>query len=110
MTSFTETPPDVHTGERYSHAERLRNMIEEIELADAVGLDVYGVGEHHRDDYASSRLATALAAAAVKTKNIKLTSSVTVLSSENPVKVFQEYATIDALSNGRAEIMAGFIY
>src|SRR5699024_9129126 len=107
LSSFAETPPDVHTGKSISHAERLRNIIEEVELADQVGLDVYGVGEHHRADYASSRPATVLAAAATQTKNIKLTSAVTVLSSEDPVRVYQEYATIDALSNGRAEIMAG---
>ena len=107
LTSFAETTPDVHTGKTYSHAERLRNVVEEIKLADEVGLDVYGLGEHHRTDYASSRPAITLAAAATQTKNIKLTSSVTVLSSEDPVRVYQEYATIDGLSNGRAEIMAG---
>src|SRR5690625_3290747 len=83
LSSFAETPPDVHTGKSISHAERLRNIIEEVELADQVGLDVYGVGEHHRADYASSRPATVLAAAATQTKNIKLTSAVTVLSSED---------------------------
>lgn len=107
LTSFAETPSDVHTGKAYSHAERLRNIVEEVKLADEVGLDVYGLGEHHRTDYASSRPVPVLAAAAAETKNIKLTSSVTVLSSEDPVRVYQEYSTIDALSNGRAEIMAG---
>lgn len=107
LTSFAEPPSDVHTGKAYSHAERLRNIVEEVKLADEVGLDVYDLGEHHRTDYASSRPVPVLAAAAAETKNIKLTSSVTVLSSEDPVRVYQEYSTIDALSNGRAEIMAG---
>ena len=86
---------------------RLRDLIEEIELADQVGLDVFGVGEHHRPDYAASAPAVVLGAAAVRTKNIRLTSAVTVLSSDDPVRVFQEFSTIDLLSNGRAEIMAG---
>ncbi len=86
---------------------RLRNLMEEIELADQVGLDVFGVGEHHRWDFAASAPAVILAAAAVRTKNIRLTSAVTVLSSDDPVRVFEEFATVDLLSNGRAEIMAG---
>jgi probable LLM family oxidoreductase len=86
---------------------RLRDLIEEIELADQVGLDVFGVGEHHRPDYASSAPAVVLGAAAVRTKSIRLTSAVTVLSSDDPVRVFQDFSTIDLLSNGRAEIMAG---
>ncbi|CAD7024728.1 LLM class flavin-dependent oxidoreductase [Pseudorhizobium endolithicum] len=88
-------------------ARRLKNLIEEIELADQVGLDVFGLGEHHRPDYAVSSPATVLAAAAVKTKNIRLTSAVSVLSSDEPVRVFQQFATLDLISNGRAEIMAG---
>lgn len=87
--------------------QRLRNLIEEIELADQVGLDVFGVGEHHRLDYAISAPAVVLAAAAERTKRIKLTSAVTVLSSDDPVRVFQQFATLDLLSSGRAEIMAG---
>jgi probable LLM family oxidoreductase len=90
-----------------SHGERLRNLVAEIELADQVGLDVFGVGEHHRPDYAVSSPAVALAAGAARTKNIRLTSAVTVLSSDDPVRVFQQYATLDGISNGRAEIMAG---
>ena len=90
-----------------SHAERLRNLVEEIELADQVGLDVFGVGEHHRPDYAVSAPAVALAAGAARTKNIRLTSAVTVLSSDDPIRVYQQFATLDGLSNGRAEIMAG---
>ena len=87
--------------------ERLRNLIEEITLADQVGLDVFGLGEHHRPDYAASAPVVALAAAAEHTKRIKLTSAVTVLSSDDPVRVFQQFATLDQLSAGRAEIMAG---
>ncbi|MBC5637092.1 LLM class flavin-dependent oxidoreductase [Ornithinibacillus sp. BX22] len=107
LTSFVETTPDVNTGKVISHAERIREVVEEIVLADEVGLDVYGVGEHHRKDYASSAPAVILAAAASQTKNIRLTSAVTVLSSADPVRVFQDFATVDAISNGRAEIMAG---
>ncbi|QNK57749.1 MULTISPECIES: LLM class flavin-dependent oxidoreductase [Paenibacillus] len=90
-----------------SHAARLRNAVEEIVLADQVGLDVYGIGEHHRSDYAASAPAVTLAAAAAATKHIRLTSAVTVLSSDDPVRVYQDFATLDSLSNGRAEIMAG---
>jgi probable LLM family oxidoreductase len=87
--------------------DRFRNLIEEIELADDVGLDVFGVGEHHRPDFAVSTPAVVLAAAAVRTSRIRLTSAVTVLSSDDPVRVFQQFATVDLLSHGRAEIMAG---
>jgi probable LLM family oxidoreductase len=88
-------------------ARRLRNLLEEIELAEQLGLDVFGVGEHHRPDYAVSAPAVVLAAAAERTKYIRLTSAVTVLSSDDPVRVFQDFATLDLLSGGRAEIMAG---
>lgn len=88
-------------------AKRAEELIAEIELADQVGLDVFGLGEHHRPDYMASSPATLLAAAAVKTRNIRLTSAVSVLSSDDPVRVFQQFATIDLLSKGRAEIMAG---
>ncbi len=88
-------------------ARRMRELVEEIELADEVGLDVFGVGEHHRPDYAVSSPAVALAAAATRTKHIRLSSAVTVLSSDDPVRVFQDFATLDLLSGGRAEIMAG---
>lgn len=107
VSSFVETWPDVKTGEVISHAQRLREVVEEIVLADQVGLDVYGVGEHHRKDYAASSPAVVLAAAASQTKWIRLTSAVTVLSSADPVRVFQDFASLDAISNGRAEIMAG---
>lgn len=105
--SFAEATPDPATGRTVSPAERLRDLLEEIELADQVGLDVFGVGEHHRPDYVVSAPAVVLAAAAVRTKRIRLTSAVTVLSSDDPVRVFQEFATLDLLSSGRAEIMAG---
>ncbi|MGN8770492.1 LLM class flavin-dependent oxidoreductase [Paenibacillus barengoltzii] len=107
ISTFVETTPDVVTGETISHAQRLREVVEEIVLADKVGLDVFGVGEHHRQDYAASSPAMVLAAAAPQTKRIRLTSAVTVLSSDDPVRVFQDFATLDGLSNGRAEIMAG---
>jgi probable LLM family oxidoreductase len=87
--------------------QRITDLMEEIELADQVGLDVFGLGEHHRPEYAISSPATIMAAAAVRTKNIKLTSAVTVLSSDDPVRVFQSFATVDLLSHGRVEIMAG---
>lgn len=90
-----------------SSEQRLRNLLEEIELADEVGLDVFGVGEHHRSDFAVSAPAIVLAAAAARTRRIRLTSAVTVLSSDDPIRVFQQFATLDLLSGGRAEIMAG---
>src|SRR3954451_10791799 len=90
-----------------SPADRLRNLLEEIELADEVGLDVFGVGEHHRPDFAVSAPAVVLAAAAARTKRIRLSSAVSVISSDDPIRVFQDFATLDLLSGGRAEIMAG---
>ncbi|HEX4745851.1 MAG TPA: LLM class flavin-dependent oxidoreductase [Gaiellaceae bacterium] len=87
--------------------ERLRDLIEEIELAEEVGLDLFGVGEHHRPDFAVSTPAVVLAAAAARTERIRLTSAVTVLSSDDPIRVFQEFSTVDLLSGGRAEIMVG---
>ncbi|MEW9701714.1 LLM class flavin-dependent oxidoreductase [Paenibacillus sp. SI8] len=107
ISTFLETTPDIVTGKVISHAERLRNAVEEIVLADQVGLDVYGIGEHHRADYAGTAPAVVLAAAAAMTKQIRLTSAVTVLSSDDPVRVYQDFATLDGISNGRAEIMAG---
>lgn len=107
ISTFVETTPDVKTGEVISHAQRIREVVEEIVLADQVGLDVFGVGEHHRQDFAASSPAIILAAAASQTKRIRLTSAVTVLSSADPVRVFQDFATLDGISNGRAEIMAG---
>ncbi|WP_227310087.1 LLM class flavin-dependent oxidoreductase [Acidisoma cellulosilyticum] len=105
--SFGETFVDTATGRAPDAGQRLRDLVEEIALADAVGLDVFGVGEHHRPDYAVSSPAVVLAAAAGRTKRIKLTTAVTVLSSDDPVRVFQDFATLDQISEGRAEITAG---
>ena len=105
--SFAEITPDAVTGDVVSAEQRLRDLLEEIELADQVGLDVFGVGEHHRPDFSVSAPAVVLAAAATRTRNIRLTSAVTVLSSDDPVRVFQDFATLDLISGGRAEIMAG---
>ena len=87
--------------------QRVRNLLEEVELADEVGLDVFAIGEHHRPDFVVSSPAVVLAAAAVRTQRIRLSSAVTVLSSDDPVRVFQDFAQVDLLSGGRAEIMAG---
>ena len=92
---------------RISAEHRMRHLLEEADLAEAVGLDVFGVGEHHRPDFVVSSPAVALAAIAARTERLRLTSAVTVLSSDDPVRVFQDFATIDLLSGGRAEIMAG---
>jgi probable LLM family oxidoreductase len=105
--SFAETALDPETGGQLGAGQRVRDLLEEIELADQVGLDVFGVGEHHRPDYAVSSPAVVLAAAAARTKRIRLTSAVSVLSSDDPVRVFQDFALIDLISKGRAEIMAG---
>ncbi|HFI5631369.1 coenzyme F420-dependent N5,N10-methylene tetrahydromethanopterin reductase-like protein [Streptococcus pneumoniae] len=107
ISTFGEITELEGTGQTYSHAERIRQLVAEIELADKVGLDVYGIGEHHRADFAVSAPEIVLAAGAVNTKKIRLTSAVSILSSMDPIRLFQQYATIDALSNGRAEIMAG---
>jgi len=90
-----------------SPAERVRDLIAEIELADQVGLDVFGVGEHHRPDFVVSAPSVVLAAAAARTQKIRLTSAVSVISSDDPVRVFEQFATLDLISGGRAEIMAG---
>lgn len=107
LYTFAERTPNPETGELISAEERLRRLIEEVELADRVGLDVFGVGEHHRPDFVVSAPAVVLAAAAARTTRIRLSSAVSVLSSDDPVRVFQEFATLDLLSGGRAEIMAG---
>ena len=107
ISTFVERTPDSATGQTVSPQQRMRDLMEEVELMDQVGLDVFAVGEHHRPDFVASSPAVILAAAAVKTKNIKLSSAVTVLSSDDPVRVFQDFATVDLLSDGRAEIMAG---
>ncbi|MBC7895741.1 MAG: LLM class flavin-dependent oxidoreductase [Cytophagaceae bacterium] len=105
--TFAVNAPDPATGESISAEQRMKNLLEEVELADQVGLDVFGIGEHHRPDFVVSTPAVVLAAAAARTKRIRLTSAVTVLSSDDPVRVFQEFATVDLISGGRAEIMAG---
>ncbi|WIJ26342.1 LLM class flavin-dependent oxidoreductase [Devosia sp. RR2S18] len=108
LYSFAENTPDpLNGGGLQSPAERVRDLLEEIELADQLGLAFYGLGEHHRPDYIASAPTTILAAAAARTKSIRLSTAVTVLSSEDPVRVWQQFATIDLISNGRAEIMAG---
>ncbi len=107
ISSFAEITPDPVTGKTVSAHQRMQDLMEEIELADQVGLDVYALGEHHRPDFIASSPAIVLGAAAVRTKRIKLSSAVTVLSSDDPVRVFQDFATVDLLSGGRAEIMAG---
>jgi probable LLM family oxidoreductase len=97
----------VERSEAIPAAQRMRELMDEIELADQVGLDVFGIGEHHRPDYMASAPAVVLAAASQRTKRIRLTSAVSVISSDDPVRVFEEFATLDQLSGGRAEIMAG---
>jgi probable LLM family oxidoreductase len=105
--TFAERTPDPRTGHVIAPEQRLKDLLEEIALADEVGLDVFGVGEHHRPDFVVSAPAVVLGAAAARTRRIRLTSAVTVLSSDDPVRVFQDFATLDLLSGGRAEIMAG---
>jgi probable LLM family oxidoreductase len=105
--TFAERTPDPVTGATIGEGQRLRDLLEQAELADAVGLDVYGVGEHHRPDFVASAPAVVLAAIAARTTRIRLTSAVTVLSSDDPVRVYQQFSTLDLLSHGRAEIMAG---
>lgn len=107
LYTFADMQPEQVAGKGVNAQQRIKELMEEIELADQAGLDVFGVGEHHRPDYAISSPAVILGAAAMNTKNIKLTSAVTVLSSDDPVRVFQDFSTVDHLSGGRAEIMAG---
>lgn len=107
ITTFAETYPDPHTGVTIEHGERIRQVIEEAVLAEEVGLDVYGIGEHHREDFAVSSPATVLAAIAARTSRIRLTPAVSVLSSDDPVRVYQQYATVDLVSEGRTELMVG---
>lgn len=107
LYTFGDIGTNPVTGYKMGPAERLKNLIEEIELADQLGLDFFGLGEHHRPDYAVSATAVALAAAAPRTSKIRLSSAVSVLSSDDPIRVFQQFATLDNLTDGRAEIMAG---
>ena len=105
--TFGDHGPDPHGGRTVSPAERMRQIVEEAVLAEQVGLDVFGVGEHHRDDFLVSAPEVVLSAIAARTQRIRLTSAVTVLSSDDPVRVFQRFATLDLLSDGRAEVLAG---
>lgn len=105
--TFGDLQPDRMPGKAVNAHQRIQQLMEEIQLADQVGLDVFAVGEHHRPDYTISAPAVVLGAAAMVTKTIKLSSAVTVLSSDDPVRVFQSFATVDLLSSGRAEIMVG---
>ncbi len=107
ITTFAEIMPNPKTGRTITYDERIRQVVDEIKLADEVGLDFFGVGEHHRKDFAASAPHMILAAAAPLTKHITLGSAVTVLSSDDPVRVYQNFATLNALSNGRAELMVG---
>jgi len=107
IDSFAAAIPDPTTGVALSPAERMGHLLEEIELADQVGLDVFGIGEHHRSEFLDSAPTVILGAAAALTKNIRLTSAVTVLSAADPVRVFQSFATLDLISKGRAEIVVG---
>ena len=107
LYTFADVQPGDGSGNEMRTHERFKHLLEEIKLADELGLDVFGIGEHHRPDYAVSSPAVVLGAAAMITKKIKLASAVTVLSSDDPVRVFQDFATVDQLSGGRAEIMAG---
>jgi probable LLM family oxidoreductase len=104
---FVDNGAHPATGQPKDPAEVMRDLLEIIELADQVGLDAYALGEHHREEYLSSAPVVILGAAAARTKNIRLSTAVTVLSSDDPVRVFQSFATLDLISNGRAEIMAG---
>jgi alkanesulfonate monooxygenase SsuD/methylene tetrahydromethanopterin reductase-like flavin-dependent oxidoreductase (luciferase family) len=107
VDSFAAAISDPVTGATIAPVDRMGQLLAEIELADKVGLEVFGIGEHHRAEFLDSAPAIILAAAASRTKNIRLTSAVTVLSAADPVRVFQEFATLDLISNGRAEIVAG---
>jgi len=107
LYTFVENTPHPDIAELRSPQQRIADLLEEIELADQAGLDVFGIGEHHRQEYLASAPSTLLAAAAARTQNLKLTSAVTVLGSEDPVRVYQQFSTIDLISKGRAEIMVG---
>ena len=107
ITSFAETIPAHGGGPTVGHGDRLRQILEEIDVAESAGLDVYGLGEHHRPDFASSAPAVVLAAAAGRTSKIRLFPAVSILSTDDPVRVFQQYATLDLVSSGRAELLVG---
>lgn len=107
IDSFAAAIADPSTGVLPRPVDRMQELLDEMELADRVGLDVFGIGEHHRAEFLDSAPAVILAAAATRTKRLRLTSAVTVLSAADPVRVFQEFATLDLISHGRAEIIAG---
>src|SRR5262250_2773120 len=107
VDSFGAVISDPSTGLSISPVQRLDNLLEEIALADEVELDVFGVGEHHRKEFVDSAPTVILAAAATRTRDIRLSSAVTVLSAADPVRVFQEFATLDLISEGRAEMIVG---
>jgi probable LLM family oxidoreductase len=107
VCTFADLAPNTETGETLSPEQRMKNLLEEMVLADKVGLDIFGVGEHHRPDFIVSDPAVVMAAGAALTKKIRFTSAVTVLSTRDPVAVFQEFSEVDLISGGRAEIIAG---
>ena len=107
VDSFAALFPEPATGRTFSGTERVANLLQEVEAADRAGLDVFGIGEHHRAEFLDSAPAILLAAAAARTSSIRLTSAVTVLSAADPVRVFQEFATLDLVAAGRAEIVVG---
>ncbi|GAA4970944.1 LLM class flavin-dependent oxidoreductase [Pseudonocardia tropica] len=107
VMTFAEVTADLSTGRLPAPQQRVRETVELAQLADQVGLDVFGIGEHHRSDFVASAPPVLLAAAAERTERIRLTSAVTVLSSDDPVRVWEQFATLDLLSGGRAEIIAG---
>ena len=107
LTTFAETISSAGSGIAENHGERLHQVIEEAVLADSVGLEVYAIGEHHRPDFAASTPSVVLAAIAARTERIRLSPAVTVLSSDDPVRVYQQFATLDLISNGRAELLVG---
>jgi probable LLM family oxidoreductase len=107
IDSFAATIPDPRTGQTMSASDRIEKLLEEVETADRVGLDIFGIGEHHRREFLDSAPTVLLGAAAARTKNIRLTSAVTVLSAADPVRIFQEFSTVDLIAKGRAEIVVG---
>ena len=107
IDSFVSTVTDPQTGVDVTPVERVQHLLEEVETADRVGLDSYGIGEHHRPEYMDSAPAVLLAAAAARTSRIRLNSAVTVLSASDPVRVFQEFATLDLISKGRIDLVVG---
>lgn len=107
IDSFAAILPDPATGKSPSPTDRMADLLDEIEVADRAGLDVFGIGEHHRAEFLDSAPAIILAAAAARTRKIRLTSAVTVLSAADPVRIFQEFATLDLIARGRAEMVVG---